>query len=865
VKGTRRYPGYWLAFLGSLVPLLALAALAFLVAPRAVDRVQPTTPVAVTVFIPAAKSTPPTMLPSPTPTPSPTITPTKPPTSTPTPSPSPTSTPTVSPTPTSTSTPTPVPSVRLSEGRRLQRNGDYTAARRVLADLLRDVPAGPEAPEARFRLAQCYLLDGFYVEAAAAFQIFLDEYPDDPRRAEAFFLLGEARAGMGEWDGAIAAYEAYLALAGDTLADVVLERIADAHRARGRSVEALAAYEAALAASSDLATSRRLHRAMAEVLWERGDYEEALAQYRALRRLARTSAQRAEAELRQAEVLQAAGRSEEAEARFRAAMDAEPRSVHAYAALKALLSMGAEVDDYQRGVIDYHNGAYWPALEAFRRHMAADPEGYKPEAHDYIARTYLALGLPDLAAREWLRLIEGFPRSDIWGRAWLNRAEALHKGGQAGAARQLLLRFARENPEHPLAPEALALAAQWAERAGDYETAAEEYAALQRRYPRSEQASSALFQAALNRYRLQEYAQAIALWQMLLEEYDGYRPQSTLFWLGKTWLAAGEREEAGRAWEALLEAAPEGYYALRARELAQVAGLELSSPPDALDGGAGGQAAAEEWLRSWLPGADGTDLRALPAAVVRDGAYRRGVALLALGLRREALRELEGVKDRWLDDPQAMYALALHFRELGVYRLSIVCAARLLDLSPLSLRAAAPRFLLGLAYPTYFADLVQEEAETHGLDPLLLYAVIRQESLFEPAARSYAAAGGLMQVIPATGEWVAQRLHWPDYRGTHVYRPHINIKFGVYYLAYAMEQAGNNVMTALVGYNAGPGNARHWRAAAGEDDDLFLETVTNPQPRRYVRNVLQQLGVYRQLYGKGQIPQSSRSPSVGRF
>jgi len=734
----------------------------------------------------------------------------------------------------------------------LQRNGDYAAARRAFADLLLDAPSSPEAPEARFRLAQCYLLDKLYVEAAAAFQVFLDRYPDDPRRAEAFFLLGEAQAGAGAWDEAIAAYEAYLDLAGDLLADVVHERIANAHRAPGRSGEALAAYEAALAALPDLTTTRRLRQAMAQVYLSRGDYEEALIQYQALRRLARTPAQRAEAELRQAEVLRMAKRPEEAESHFRAAMAAEPKSIYAYEALKALLDMGAVVDDYQRGVIDYYNDAYWPALAAFRRHVDADPEGYKPEAHDYIARTYLALGLPELAIEEWDRLIEKFPQSDLWGKAWLGKAKVLRQADQPGAARELLHRFARENPAHPQAPEALALAAQWAEQAGEYETAAEEYAALQRRYPQSEQAPAALFQAALNRYRLDEYEEAVSLWQRLLEDYTWYRAQGTRFWLGKTLLAAGKREAAAEAWQALVEMAPEGYYAERARGLAQAVGLELS--PSGSNRAAqsiqiGDQVAAEEWLRSWLPAGEGADLRALPVAVVQDQAYQRGVALLALGLRTEALEELEEVKNRWFDDPQAMYALALRFRELGAPRLSIICAARLLDLSPLALRTAAPRFLLELVYPTYFADLVEEEAKAQGLDPLLLYAVIRQESLFEPEARSHAAAQGLMQIMSPTGKWVAQRLAWPGYKAAHVYRPYINVKFGVYYLAYVLKGARHNVMTALVGYNAGPGNARYWRGAAGDDDDLFLETITASEPRRYVRGVLQQYAIYRRLYG----------------
>ncbi len=510
-KDRRRLWMRWTVGLSTLVLLLALSLL-LLTIRRATDRPELTpTPTLPHTLTPTSTLTPTPTLPytlTPTPTHPHTPTPTLPHTPTPTR----TSTPTATPTP----TPTPVPSVRLSEGRKLQHHGDYTAARRAFADLLRDSPTGPEAPEARFRLAQCYLLDDLLVEAATAFEAFLHDHADDSRRADALFLLAQARAGVEAWDEAIAAYEAYLDEAGDTLAHVVQERMADAHRRAGRPDAALAAYEAALTVSPDAATSRRLRRDMAQVHFLRGDYDGALGQYQGLRRLSRTPAQRAVAELRQAELLRVYQGPEEAELHIRAAMTAEPKSVYAYVALKALLDMGAAVDDYQRGVIDYHNGAYWPALEAFGRHLDADPVRYQPEALDYLARSYLALDLPDLAVAEWDRLIERFPQSNLWGEAWLSQAKALRQDDQQGAARRLLHRFAKENPEHPQAAEALAMAAQWAERAGDYETAAEEYADLQQRYPASEQAGAALFHAALNRFRLGEVEQAALLWQMLL-------------------------------------------------------------------------------------------------------------------------------------------------------------------------------------------------------------------------------------------------------------------------------------------------------------------------------------------------------------
>jgi soluble lytic murein transglycosylase len=401
---------------------------------------------------------------------------------------------------------------------------------------------------------------------------------------------------------------------------------------------------------------------------------------------------------------------------------------------------------------------------------------------------------------------------------------------------------------HHQAPEALALAADWAERRRDFSQALETYTALVEMYRWSEQAPKAQFHTALNQYRLGQYSQAAASWRLGIERYHWYRPQASRFWSGKASWASGDDGAALDQWQSLVDLAPEGYYALRAASVASGAGLELQDPLAEIQSGPRDQSAAEEWLRSWLPVAETANLRALPAQLLQDPAYIRGTALLRLGMRTAALRHLEQVRSRWLHDGQVMYGLALRFRDLGTYGLSVRCAARLLDLSPVAERAAVPPFLQELVYPVYFSDLVEEEARAVGFDPMLILAVIRQESLFEPQALSYAGARGLMQIMPATGEWVADQMGSMEHTDDHLDRACISVRFGVHYLRYARDFAGGNLMMALVGYNAGPGNALYWRNLAGEEDDLLLETITNPQPQDYVRGVLQQESAYRRLY-----------------
>ncbi len=195
-----------------------------------------------------------------------------------------------------------------------------------------------------------------------------------------------------------------------------------------------------------------------------------------------------------------------------------------------------------------------------------------------------------------------------------------------------------------------------------------------------------------------------------------------------------------------------------------------------------------------------------------------------------------------------LYPLSLAFEQMGAYRLSLLSAVRLLVLSGVPLVEDGPIFIQRLAYPQPFAPLIEREARANGIAPFVFYSLIRQESLFEEGARSTAAAQGLAQIIPETGRWIAEQLGHPEYTNDIIYRPVINLRFGAYYLDWVREYLDGNLVSALVGYNAGPGNSENWRNEAGPDDTLFVETLTFTEPRIYVQLVVSNLYHYTRLY-----------------
>ncbi|MCB0183185.1 MAG: transglycosylase SLT domain-containing protein, partial [Caldilineaceae bacterium] len=377
-------------------------------------------------------------------------------------------------------------------------------------------------------------------------------------------------------------------------------------------------------------------------------------------------------------------------------------------------------------------------------------------------------------------------------------------------------------------------------------------------FPMSERTPFALYLVGFGAYRAGLYEQATALLQRLQQDYPDYNADGVTYWLGRAHQADGATAEASAEWQALVAATPESYYGILAAQalhgLPLVSGNFLNAmstvagPPTRLPADDGSKAFAESWLASWLD-MEPALVATIPLSLATDSELQMGALLLEVDARGDGLAALGRVYERNKDDPHALYVMSLMFEEIGAYRLSIICMSRLLDLSPASLIEDAPIYLQQRAYPRYFADLINQEALLYKINPLLYFSLIRQESLFEEGARSSAAAQGLAQIIPDTGHWVAERLGHPEYTNEIIYQPHINLKFGAYYLAWARDYLDGNIISALVGYNAGPGNAEAWREIAGADDALFVELLTVNEPRLYVRIITTNLYHYTRLYG----------------
>ena len=157
-----------------------------------------------------------------------------------------------------------------------------------------------------------------------------------------------------------------------------------------------------------------------------------------------------------------------------------------------------------------------------------------------------------------------------------------------------------------------------------------------------------------------------------------------------------------------------------------------------------------------------------------------------------------------------------------------------------------------LLYPRYFYDFISDDARSFEADPTLVLAIMREESRFNPRARSEAAARGLLQFIITTARQIGRDTGLLDVAPDDLYDPRIIIRLGAKYVSTLSKEFNNDHYAVAASYNAGPKQTALWsRLAAAPGDDYFLTAVNFDETKQYVRKVMNSYKRYREIYGDG--------------
>ena len=191
--------------------------------------------------------------------------------------------------------------------------------------------------------------------------------------------------------------------------------------------------------------------------------------------------------------------------------------------------------------------------------------------------------------------------------------------------------------------------------------------------------------------------------------------------------------------------------------------------------------------------------------------------------------------------------MKLSSRQKRILRTGIVFAV-VLAAAALLLRAGYIRFEKSV-YPRKYSDVVEKSARRYGLEPELVYAVIRAASSFDPDVRSRAGALGLMQLMPETFDWLQEKEGGGTaYTEQDLFRPEVNVEYGCRFLSMMTKKYGV-LRTALCAYNAGTGAVDGWLADARYSaDGKNLKRIPYEETRNYADAVEQNYLEYKKLY-----------------
>ncbi|MEN9773781.1 MAG: hypothetical protein RL322_851 [Pseudomonadota bacterium] len=313
-------------------------------------------------------------------------------------------------------------------------------------------------------------------------------------------------------------------------------------------------------------------------------------------------------------------------------------------------------------------------------------------------------------------------------------------------------------------------------------------------------------------------------WRLLADLIERMSPAARqdagwMYWAARSLAERGQRDESAR----LLIRIADGFdfYGLLARE-------DLGRP-------------IQLPVRTRQP-LDAADIE----AVERRTGLKRALRLYQLGLRADGNREwthaLSGLSDREL------LAVATWACQRGIPDRCVNTAERTREEHDFALRFITP-----------FRDDIQRASAERGLDPAWVYGLIRQESRFITNIGSSAGAQGLMQIMPATGRWIAGKLDQRNFRIEQLHEPRTNIRFGTFYLKNVLDDLGGSPVLASAGYNAGPRRPMRWQETLPTplEAEIFAAIIPFDETRDYVKKVLANATVYATLLS-GQ-PQSLRA------
>jgi len=465
-----------------------------------------------------------------------------------------------------------------------------------------------------------------------------------------------------------------------------------------------------------------------------------------------------------------------------------------------------------------------------------------PEAKD-IAEVYYKRARTLYYKKDYKQVVDRcneiilkFPPSDIIIKAHYLLANSLLASGERYFALDKYKKIIEQYPETYYGRESYLRIAECYFQLGEPEKGISQWRQLINRYPNSDQAMTTWWNLGRHYTKNNNDSEALEAYRELSERFSKSRlGDDALYWRGKTLQKMGLEEEANFVYEKLLNDYPLSYYAERIIE--QRGDIDYLWPAVSV---------FEEnnfvYLEGFLEKYDKINekgqLFLLKAELFGEVSFYK-----------EAIIELRGALNCNPGNIFLLFRLSDFYQKNEDYYDSLnyteIIFNYLQDNYPLE---ELPLELWEHLYPAYFEDMIRGYALKYEIDPLLVLAMIREESRFNSWNESVAGARGLMQIIFSTGEWIAQKLNLEDFNDEMLFSPEVNINLGCWYIGYLKERFSNDTTLIISGYNAGPGITAKWLERYDRSDlDNFVENVPYSETREHIKKVTKSYQMYKRL------------------
>ena len=668
-----------------------------------------------------------------------------------------------------------------------------------------------------------------------------------PLYIKAQFILGDCYRKIEDWNGAIEVYK-NLVVNDPILTDYSLFYLADTYHHKGDNYESIATFKKIIENFPHSLIIAEANYQVAQIYCELKDIDFALIYYKNILENSRDDQLKGKVLLELSEIYWQERRYidslnclyEILEKNYRLKRNSEPEEL----LVKYLYKIKEDLKDIK---IPYHimlkcadilfkYRQYNMAEDLYMEIIKGFPvEEVTSEVYYKRARSLYYKGEYKKTINQCEEIIIRFTPSEITIKADYLIANSLRALGKSHLAMDRYKKIIGKYPESYYARQSFQRLAELYFQAKETEKGISTWRDLINRYPNSYEAMNSLWNLARYYTNNNAFSEALDCYHELAERFSqSSLGDDALYWEGKTLESMGLKEEARIAYEKLVQEYPLSYYSERVvqqkSDISFSWPIPFSNKEDFID--------LKEFFKKYDKIEGKGQLALLKAELFKE-----------INFYQESIVELRGALKYYPGNIYLLFELSDIYQRNKEYYNSVNYTEIIFSYLKGNHRLEdLPLELWQKLYPFYFKDIINKYALKYEIDPLLVLAMIREESRFNPWNESVAGARGLMQIIFSTGEWIAQKLNLEDFTDERLFSTEVNINLGCWYINYLKERFSNDPILMISGYNAGPGITSKWVKEYDRSDlDNFVENIPYSETREHIKKVMKSYQIYKKL------------------